>query len=153
MGCKNSKAAGSITVVQSANSRGAKSRIAPLASDTHLAKRSRFASNPDIFAAKPSTPKHAGGSHSSLEDDSLFGGNADSRHSSAGSKFSKHSQDSGFDRDDNVWENIITEDSDPNLVEQVEKEFVEGSDLGKISEMDFTFLSSNLNVLDFVMCP
>lgn len=137
MGCKTSKEpAHSIRVVQSASHTRGKKRISP-SEDTNL-KRNKFASNPDIFSANSTKSK----SRESLDDqDSLFGG-TDSRHSSAGSKGSKHSADSGFDPEvddgENHWGDIITEDSEPTLVHEIEDTFNERDGLG---ESESCFLS------------
>ena len=64
--------------------------------------------------------------------DSLGGGFKDNgRGGSASSKFSSHSQDSGFDCGEELSSHIITEDSDIDKIRQVEEAWQSPRDLGK----------------------
>lgn len=72
-----------------------------------------------------STRRPKSGSQRSLGGDSLLS----DRGNSATSKVSKHTMDSGYE--DTDYKQVITEESDPNRVKEIEETFAEPSGLGK----------------------
>ncbi|XP_074643399.1 uncharacterized protein LOC141900410 [Tubulanus polymorphus] len=124
MGCKNSKAAAVRTVTS-----GTRKRVSPM-DDVTTPQKQTIVINDKNTSSKKSLKKpfsrgnSVNGSMDSILD--LADNNDSDRFGSAGSKRSKQSNDSGLG--DN-YAHFITENSDPNLVKQVESDFLEKDDL------------------------
>lgn len=83
---------------------------------------------------KPSSGKKRSKKGSMMGSQGSLGGvsiGSENRQGSASSKVSKHTMDSGFDDAD--YQNMITENSDPNKVRGIEENFDTPRDLGRQS--------------------
>jgi hypothetical protein len=118
MGCKNSKSVSTIPITVKVKPASGKGRIQPMDLDS---KPSELKSKDTFITQDRKLLKNNSSDSLGSLGDGLIGG--DSRHGSAGSKFSKHSDDSGLgdQRGDEVT--YITELSNPTLVQQVENGF------------------------------
>lgn len=120
MGCKQSKLAGRIQPVGPASVKTDNSKRNGREFDVD------HKSGKKIRKSKSQNSKQFGSSVS-LDDDRSIADSED-RGFSATSKFSKKSGDSGLEAD---YAFVITEDSDPDKVQQIEQEFCGNENLGK----------------------
>lgn len=133
MGCKQSKLAGRIQPVGQASVKTDNSKRNGREFDVD------HKSGKKIRKSKSQNSKQFGSSVS-LDDDRSIADSED-RGFSATSKFSKKSGDSGLEAD---YAFVITEDSDPDKVQQIEQEFCGNENLGKFFFHTTHFISFNV---------